>query len=75
MVPAPQPTWRRLKDPAASQGRGRALSAQHERLAMNRDDRLGEEELGKLGLRRGLDSSVSSSDRTADTSAVPRWSL
>ena len=52
MVAAPQAPRRWLQHTAPSEGRGWALLAQHEGLAMDRDDRLGDEELSELGLAR-----------------------
>ena len=48
--------------------------AEHERLPVHRDDGLGQQELGETGRARA-GSVRSSSESTAETSAVPRWSL
>ena len=42
---------------AASQRRRRTLGAEHKRLTVNGDDRLGDEELCELGYRRGCSGS------------------
>ena len=49
LVAAAQSARPGLEDPAAAEGRRRALRAEHERLPVNRDHRLGDEELSELG--------------------------
>jgi hypothetical protein len=48
MISAPDAPRQRLKHASAAQGCGRTLLAEHERLAINGDDRFGQEELAEL---------------------------